>query len=995
MPETLSSGDLIVNPMISFLAAGLLGCGLLNSAACCATGPPRCEFPEQVIRVDGDPADWAGIMPHVVHGRDHLWFGQGMTPDRWRDDSDLSYRWRGAWSGDRLFFLFEVTDDHVVDAGGPTSYESDCIEIYLDHANRGGRRVTVLDGRADWLARCDPRELMGYELHFLPTIPPRVYLDHTHKYAIDRPQTERFVREWKGEVVSRRTPTGYLTEIGFSVPGVELAAGKTLGVEIGVCDDDGAGRESIMMWTGTKADFWLVMDGYGKITLARGQGGVAPPPASKPIGRLGSGAQVSAVASPDGLWGIQVSGAGDSSVSQARPFQLELWDGTRVTPLAVGYRAFEKKGDAWVGRGTLARSGVRFECEDRWTLAGDELRVTRTVKVVGNAPGGFLSAVTLPLDTRLSWPQVQWFAPGMIYGGFDHLTDVAIGGRAYYRTGDFTVRIREDRLPAPLLAARLPDGRSLAVLDPAPRGETTAADSLDVNVATMTNERFRFGAIGGEEKGDQLAVGFWFPGTEGEVTYRGDTYPGGQLHQWRRRYHPIQDGLLQRYEVAFRFGREASFPECYRNAWRWAWQTLRPQVTPNDIAAARRSIVDVLSGCVVQRDGRAGIPNAVDAMTKDMARADRKAVLGFCGKNLEAAEFLLREATLDSTPRGERLRRQAEAIIASFLQLGVAPPVGEGFNLDDGRPVCAIGNREVHLRSFGDDLKALLRAYEHEREHGRAHPEWLAWCRQFGDWLLTQQRPDGGFPRSWAPGTGLVVSASPNASYNAVVMLALLGQATGEPKYLAAAVRAGEFCWATGQANGAFVGGTIDNPDVLDKEAGTLSLEAYLALRVATGEGRWVRCAQAAADYAETWIYLWNVPIPDDDRNPALGWKHGVPTTGLQLISTGHSLVDAYMAFDVDEFAALHALTGDTHYLDIARLLLHNTKNMLALPGRTHDLGTPGWQQEHWSLAPRRGYGLHRLWLPWVATSQLNGIFGLMDLDASLYRRLTAGAATR
>ncbi len=79
------------------------------------------------------------------------------------------------------------------------------------------------------------------------------------------------------------------------------------------------------------------------------------------------------------------------------------------------------------------------------------------------------------------------------------------------------------------------------------------------------------------------------------------------------------------------------------------------------------------------------------------------------------------------------------------------------------------------------------------------------------------------------------------------------------------------------------------------------------------------------------------------------------------------------------------------HYLEVARLLLHNTKNMLALPGRTHDLGTPGWQQEHWSFAPPRGYGLHRLWLPWVATSQLNGIFGLMDLDESLYRKLAAG----
>jgi uncharacterized protein YyaL (SSP411 family) len=219
-------------------------------------------------------------------------------------------------------------------------------------------------------------------------------------------------------------------------------------------------------------------------------------------------------------------------------------------------------------------------------------------------------------------------------------------------------------------------------------------------------------------------------------------------------------------------------------------------------------------------------------------------------------------------------------------------------------------------------------------------------------------------------------------------MLALLTQQTGEKKYLDAALRAAEFCWTQGQSKGRFVGGTIDNPDVLDKEAGTLSLEAYLTLFEVTQDHRWLERARAAADFAESWIYLWNVPMPADDDNARLHWKRGVPTTGLQLISTGHSLVDAYMAFDADEYAQLWKWTGDAHYRDVARLLLHNTKNMLALPDGTHDLGVPGWQQEHWSLAPRRGYGLHRGWLPWVATSQLNGIFGVRDLDPQLQQEL-------
>nr|MBA4168648.1 hypothetical protein [Chitinophagaceae bacterium] len=174
-----------------------------------------------------------------------------------------------------------------------------------------------------------------------------------------------------------------------------------------------------------------------------------------------------------------------------------------------------------------------------------------------------------------------------------------------------------------------------------------------------------------------------------------------------------------------------------------------------------------------------------------------------------------------------------------------------------------------------------------------------------------------------------------------------------------------------------------------DKEAGTLSVEAYLALLKATGDKRWKSRAVSAANYAETWIYIWNVKMPADDNDSGLQWKKNIPATGLQLISSGHSLADDYMAFDVDEYAKLYLLTKDAHYLNVAKLLLHNTKSMLALPGRIYDLRAPGWMQEHWSLAPMRGYGLHRGWLPWVSTSQLNGILGLKELSPHLYRQLS------
>ncbi|MDQ4059903.1 MAG: hypothetical protein M3145_02205, partial [Pseudomonadota bacterium] len=329
----------------------------------------------------------------------------------------------------------------------------------------------------------------------------------------------------------------------------------------------------------------------------------------------------------------------------------------------------------------------------------------------------------------------------------------------------------------------------------------------------------------------------------------------------------------------------------------------------------------------------------------------------------------------------------------SFTRLPMSPPVGEGFNLDTDEPALVLPKDGViYLRSFSDDLKSMMKAIRRERARGRPQARWLLWVREFADWLLIQQRPDGGFPRSWRPGTGEVADPSPESSYNPVPFLVLLSQETGEQRYLEAALRAGEFAWASGQAGGQFVGGTIDNPNVIDKEAGTLSLEAYLALYEVAGDRKWLERAVRAGDFAETWIYLWNVPMAERADAATLQWKPGVPTVGVQLISTGHSLVDAYMAFDVDEYAKLFRYTGDPHYREVARILLHNTKSMLALPGRIYDLKGPGWQQEHWSLAPPRGYGLHRAWLPWVSTSHLNGIFGLEEFDPDLLADLSGAA---
>jgi len=710
------------------------------------------------------------------------------------------------------------------------------------------------------------------------------------------------------------------------------------------------------------------------------------------LGQLAGGTRVAAVQAADGRWELETNGAGVLSRTHSRPIQISYsWSKPGQPDIAQGYDSIHRTAHGFEGTAAVAGPGkVVFHVVDLWTTTGLTLSLARKLTAAGQAQGGFLSSIVFSVKGDNPRSQVDFFAPGMIYGGTAHLSDLAIGGAATYRDGEGKVRIREDRLPIPMIGVLFHDGSSITVLDPAPVGETTAADSHDTQATTtMIDKRFQFGAVGADDTSADLSAGYWFPGTEGEVTYRGDTYPGGQVHGWRRRYHPIEDGLVQRYRVDFRFGAEdRSFPEFYTNDWRWAWGILKPAVYPQDIALVRQSMVDMLAGRVEMMPTRTGIPYWINWQDPGSPSFARVAIMGFAGRNLQAARVLLADADRDLSARGQWHRKLAVAIISSFLGLKMDPPVGEGFDLFTGQPALAQRDQMVYSRSLGDDFKDLVQAYAAERSEGRDHPDWVRWCTEFADWFLTQQCADGGFPRAWRPGTGEVADASELSSYNVLHFLVLLSQSTGQAKYLQAAIRAADFCWASGQSHGAFAGATIDNPNVVDKEAGYLPFRAYLALYQTTHDSKWLNRARTAANYAETWIYGWNVPMPADEDNTKLHWKRGVPTIGVQLIATGHSLVDESMTYNVGDYAKLYLLTDDPHYFAVARVLLHDTKLMVAIPGRLYDLPGPGWQQEHWSLAPIRGFGLHRNWLPWIAAFHLEGIYDSESFNAELFKRL-------
>ena len=225
------------------------------------------HIPHLNITVDGNTGDWNSAPLFQMDSKDHLWIGEGLPEGRWTGKKDLSVSVRIAWSGQKLYFLFEVTDDTLSRFDREFTWENDCIEIHLDPENREGERIRGIT-EGDPLEARIGRENYGYEMHFLPAQPPKVFVDDTRGvFYTDSTQNRYFQRAWNGEVSARDTEDGYLVEIGFDPPGSDLSRDKIIGMDIGICDDDGMGRKSLMVWSRFNGPFWITMDHFKKLRL--------------------------------------------------------------------------------------------------------------------------------------------------------------------------------------------------------------------------------------------------------------------------------------------------------------------------------------------------------------------------------------------------------------------------------------------------------------------------------------------------------------------------------------------------------------------------------------------------------------------------------------------------------------------------------------------------------------------------------------------------------
>jgi hypothetical protein len=153
---------------------------------------------------------------------------------------------------------------------------------------------------------------------------------------------------------------------------------------------------------------------------------------------------------------------------------------------------------------------------------------------------------------------------------------------------------------------------------------------------------------------------------------------------------------------------------------------------------------------------------------------------------------------------------------------------------------------------------------------------------------------------------------------------------TGKKEYLDSAVAAGNWTYEHQYLGFEYRGGTCDQSDVMDKESGIYAMFAFIALYDITKEKRWLDAACGAADYVETFTFVWNFPVDDPYPTHPFNRNH---ISGQSNVTVGHGGGDVYMAACSYVYYRLYLLTGDQQYCDFAEFINLNVKQVNDIDG--------------------------------------------------------------
>lgn len=679
------------------------------------------------------------------------------------------------------------------------------------------------------------------------------------------------------------------------------------------------------------------------------------------------GYELIAVPAQNGQWGIAVRDTQTSALvlTELAPIQVMVKVGDFPADFSSGYST------ATAGNGTLRASGdVRtaagsvYHFEDVYTRDGDDFVLERqvTVRQASNLlEMGFNSRFTLGPAQQGTMTGYDFFVPGVWYGDNTGLPRGALASDY----SDSYFYIREMRLPLPITMMReKATGNTVALGHENPR-PATGAFVQESRGDWWIDADIQYAAIGAQRV-PQPKLAFVYPAMEGEKSYISAP--------WTYRSHPVQQGFTHSYSIRMTISQYGAFPAAVKDIWRHYWNVFRPPARPAPTAAIYANGVALLSNLTRPYNGYPGMPFRTRLPTGQPDAVSY--MIGYVGQQAPAAYQMLRAGYA----RGDTQMTANGRAILDFWATQSGLPNGLPKLWIDGNTPTWRAWYPTYIRVAADGMDGVLDAARFMRARGQPVTAWEDYVTKFGNFLAASQNSDGSFYRAYNWDGSVNDNAKTNTTHP-VRFLVKLHQFTGDTRYLAAAERAGQFAAAAYQGNMKYLGGTPDNPDVIDKEAGGMAMNAFLALYDATQDQQWLAAASQAADYCETWLFSWAYQVETPRKAYA---QDG--SLALSLIATGGSGTDNWLTYEGANFYRLSLLTGDPHYADVARVLTSTAYRTTEYQGNPLGYDQPGLLEEAMSVVDL-DYNGTNVWLPWCTVAQieplatLQDIFGSMDID--------------
>jgi len=617
-------------------------------------------------------------------------------------------------------------------------------------------------------------------------------------------------------------------------------------------------------------------------------------------------------------------------------------------------------------------SGSQFSISDNYiALGNNKFELKRDIAILKASISGeyFNSFFGFQASNNGLLTDNEYFIPGVWYkGNFESDCHLPSG---IPQSTDSIFYYREDRITLPLVMFRnKTTGTTIGIIHKNSDNKTVMSDNSNV----LTNKEYQYGAVGIKQVKN--------------TTYQTFVYPGSEANRAAGkgfRYHPVKAGLLHHYDLVLTFSKTTDYSSALKNTWEEGFNLYNPKIYNVNLSTCYDGLIETLIKYYVPSNDQGGNRDApgfpFEVGLDNFLPRGIDYQMGFVGMQIPTGYYLFRNGV---EIKDQATQWKGEAVLdfwannslstlgypRTWYDPGLNGKIGRFRNGSDIR-VCTGG------------MEGLLTAWCFAERNNIPKTFWLSACTRFGDWLVSNQNMDGSYYFSYdhnaiSNGIHPVTDSNKYLTICAIRYLTELYIATNNQTYKDAALKAGAFCYTNIHQKYHYVACVVDNPRTIDSESGQMAMNGFLSLYDLTKDIKWLTAAEQAASYTESWVFSFEIPV-ENDRTTATSFPKDRSIVGQHLIAIGHAAADLGFAWSSFNFYRLYIETGNEHYLQVARMSAHNSKQSMNWDQSLYPGQAKGLQLEAFSVTiPRHSNGIETT-LNWNYAAHLDPMFRFKD----------------